>query len=101
MVPLPETRASLLVRLGNPHDSVAWRQFAQIYAPLVYGLARRRGLQDADAADVTQDVCRTVAGSIHKLRYDPRNGTFRGWLLTITRRRLTDFWRQRQREPKF
>jgi hypothetical protein len=48
----PVTRASLLVRLRGPADREAWGQFVELYAPLLYGLARKRGLQDADAADV-------------------------------------------------
>ena len=50
------TRPSLLIRLKNHHDRQAWGQFVEIYAPLVYEMARRRGLQDSDAADLTQEV---------------------------------------------
>src|SRR5262245_41353929 len=50
------TRASLLVRIRDPHDHEAWRQFVAIYAPLIHGFARSRGVQDADAADLTQEV---------------------------------------------
>src|SRR5215475_2790981 len=59
----PATRASLLVRLRDPHDKDAWGQFVQLYAPVVYGFARKRGLQDADAADLMQEVFRSVAGA--------------------------------------
>ena len=52
----PTTRLSLLIRLRDTHDRLAWEQFVGLYAPLVYGFARRNGLQDADAADVAQDV---------------------------------------------
>jgi len=58
----PATRPSLLVRLRNRRDDEAWRQFVQVYAPLVYHYyAKRHRLQDADAADLTQDVLRGVA----------------------------------------
>ena len=57
---LPTTRASLLVRLRDSGDADAWRQFVRIYAPVVYGYARKRGLQDADAADLTQEVLHAV-----------------------------------------
>lgn len=60
----------------------------EIYAPLIYGFGRKRGLQDSDAADLTQDVLRSVAGAISRLDYDPRKGSFRGWLFTIVRNRL-------------
>src|SRR5690242_4992114 len=92
MAEIPPTRASLLLRLRDPRDEAAWREFVELYAPLVYGYARRRGLQDADAADFTQDVLGALAGAIGRLDYDPRRGTFRGWLFTVVRRKLTD-WR--------
>jgi DNA-directed RNA polymerase specialized sigma24 family protein len=67
----PTTRPSLLVRLRDARDGQAWAQFVDLYAPLVYGFARKHGLQDADAADVTQDVLRSVAGAVDRLDYDP------------------------------
>ena len=48
----PTTRLSLLVRLRDAHARLAWEQFVGLYAPLVYGFARKKGLQDADAADI-------------------------------------------------
>jgi len=54
----------LLIRLGDKQDTVAWAQFVEVYAPLVYGFARKHGMQDADAADLTQEVMRAVAGAI-------------------------------------
>jgi Sigma-70 region 2 len=60
----PQTQPSLLVRLGNSRDNQAWAQFVEVYAPLVYGYARKHRLQDADAADLTQDVMRAVARSV-------------------------------------
>lgn len=94
----PTTRPSLLVRLRDAQDEWAWSQFVEIYAPLVYGFARKHGLQDADAADVTQDVLRSVATAAKKLQYDPQRGTFRGWLFTVVRNRLRDFWAGQARQ---
>ena len=87
----PATRLSLLVRLCGARDDDAWSQFVEIYAPLVYGYARKHGLQDADAADLTQDVLQAVSGAIRRLDYDPRRGSFRGWLFTIVRNKLLNF----------
>lgn len=87
----PATRLSLLVRLCDARDDGAWSQFVEIYAPLVYGFARKHGLQDADAADLTQDVLQAVSGAIRRLDYDPRRGSFRGWLFTIVRNKLLNF----------
>jgi RNA polymerase sigma-70 factor (ECF subfamily) len=88
----PPTRLSLLIRLGDHHDHEAWTQFVEVYAPLVYAFVRKRGLQDADAADLMQSCLRQVATHIGSLEYDPRRGTFRGWLFTIVRNKLRDFY---------
>jgi RNA polymerase sigma factor (sigma-70 family) len=92
------TKPSLLLRIRQPHDAAAWRQFAETYAPLVYGHLRKRGLQDADAADVAQDVLRSVAARIGQFEYDPARGSFRGWLLSVVQSRLADFRRRGQRQ---
>ena len=79
----PATQPSLLVRLRDAGDASAWSQFVDIYAPLIYDFARRRGLQDADAADLTQEVLAAVSQGIRRFDYDPRRGSFRGWLFTV------------------
>jgi RNA polymerase sigma-70 factor (ECF subfamily) len=91
MADSPLTRPSLLVRIRDGRDGEAWSQFVALYAPLVYGHARKCGLQDADAADLTQEVLKAVAGAVHRLDYDPRRGSFRGWLFTIVRNKLRNF----------
>jgi RNA polymerase sigma factor (sigma-70 family) len=93
------TRASLLARLGDPEDRAAWRQFVELYGSLVYGFARQRGLQDADAADLTQEVFLAVAQAMGRWRYDPRQGTFRGWLYGITRNKVVAFLQRRRSQP--
>src|ERR1700722_3969413 len=89
---VPLTCASLLVRLRDPQDEAAWAQFVDLYTPLVYGYARKQGLQDADAADLCQEVLSAVAHAIAKFSYDPQQGAFRNWLFTIARRKLSN-WR--------
>jgi RNA polymerase sigma-70 factor (ECF subfamily) len=100
MTPSDATRPSLLVRIRDARDREAWGQFVEIYAPLVYDMARRRGLQDADAADLTQEVLRSVSGAIGRLDYDPRRGTFRSWLFTVTRNAINSFLESRRRVPR-
>ena len=95
----PHTRPSLLLRLRDAADREAWRQFVELYAPLVFRFARRRGLQDADAADLAQDVLHAVARSCERLEYDPRKGSFRGWLFTVVRTRLSNFRDRRRTHP--
>jgi RNA polymerase sigma factor (sigma-70 family) len=92
----PTTRPSLLARIRDPRDGVAWAEFVDIYGPLVYDYGRRRGLQDADAADLTQDVLRAMATAAGRFAYDPARGAFRSWLFTVTRRKLLDSARRRR-----
>ena len=82
------TRPSLLVRIRDRQDAESWRTFVELYTPPVLRYCRLRGLQDADAADVTQDVMAEVARSMHSFGYSPERGRFRDWLGTITRRKV-------------
>ena len=92
----PATSASLLLRIRDRGDHAAWSRFVEVYQPLIHGFARKHGLQEADAADLAQEVLRAVARSVGRLDYDPRRGSFRGWLFTVVRNQLHDF-RDRQR----
>lgn len=94
------TRASLLVQIRDGTNQHAWHEFMQLYGPLVYSFARKRGLQDADAADMMQDVMRSVASAIGRLDYDRRQGSFRGWLFTITRNKIFNFLSSRRNKAQ-
>jgi RNA polymerase sigma-70 factor (ECF subfamily) len=76
------TPVSLLARLRQPAATEAWPHFVRLYSPLLFGWARRLGLQDADAADLVQDVFTVLAVKLPEFRYDPRLG-FRRWLRTV------------------
>lgn len=94
----PQTRPSLLIRLRTPDDTEAWNQFIDLYAPLLYGFFRRRGLQDADAADVTQEALQGCASSLPNFDYDKQQGSFRSWLYAIARNKLADYLAKRERQ---
>jgi len=96
----PVTRASLLVQIRDVANHGAWQEFIQLYGPVVYGFARKRGLQDADAADLMQEVMRSVSAAIGRLDYDRNQGTFRGWLFTITRNKVFNFLSARRIRPQ-
>lgn len=98
MAESPTTRASLLVRIRDPQDSNAWGEFVDLYAPLIYRYGCKHGLQDADAADLTQDILRTVSREMPHWDYDPRRGSFRGWLFTLARNRLRDHLDKQRRQ---
>lgn len=96
----PLTRASLLVQLRDGANHAAWQEFVKLYGPVVYGFARKRGLQDADAADLMQDVMRSVSAAIVRLDYDRNQGTFRGWLFTISRNKIFNFLSAQRLRPR-
>jgi RNA polymerase sigma-70 factor (ECF subfamily) len=79
-------------------DPEAWQRFVHLYSPLVYRWCRQAGLQEADAADVGQDVFRAVGRAIGTFSPDGSGGTLRGWLKAITRNKVRDFARGRKRQ---
>lgn len=79
----PETRESLLTSLNGPAAAEAWEEFTSIYRPLIFRVAVAKGLQHADAEDLTQDVLAAVQRSLNS--FDPTLGGFRSWLYQITR----------------
>lgn len=96
----PLTRVSLLARIKDGSNTQAWGEFVQLYGPVIYGFARKRGLQDADAADLMQEVLRSVARSADRMVYDPERGTFRGWLYTVTRNKIYNFLLAQKNRPR-
>jgi RNA polymerase sigma factor (sigma-70 family) len=85
------TRPTLLRRIRDLADTEAWQTFVDVYGPLIYRHGRGCGLQDADAAEVTQEVLLQVSRSIQQFEYDPQRGRFRDWLGTVTRNKVRRF----------
>ncbi|MBA4067587.1 MAG: sigma-70 family RNA polymerase sigma factor [Isosphaera sp.] len=96
----PLTRVTLLARIRDGRDSDAWREFVQLYGPVVYRFARNRGLQDSDAADLMQNVLLSVARNAPRMEYDPKRGTFRGFLYTVTRNKIYNFLTAQRNRPR-
>lgn len=90
---LTATRRSLVERLTDLGDQRKWQEFFDTYWRLIYGVARKGGLTDAEAQDVVQETVITVAKNITK--YEREAGSFKGWLLHITRWRIADQFRKR------
>lgn len=91
------TRRSLVDRLGDWNDGKRWQQFFDSYWKLIHRAARKAGLTESEAQEVVQETLITVAKKIDRLKYDPKLGSFKGWLLNITRWRIADQFRKRKR----
>ncbi len=89
------TRASLLGRLRDLQDQVSWQEFFDTYWQLIYRVALRAGLRDAEARDVVQETVITAAKHLPTFRYDPKVCSFKTWLLRLTRWRIIDQLRKR------
>jgi RNA polymerase sigma-70 factor (ECF subfamily) len=92
------TSLTLLDRLRRPDQTEAWNRFAQLYTPLLIVWAKGLGLQDADAADLAQDVLLKVMRQLPVYQRKPGE-TFRGWLFTIAKNECADFRRRRATRP--
>jgi RNA polymerase sigma factor (sigma-70 family) len=89
------TRATMLGRMKNWNDQSSWQEFFDIYWKLIYGVARKAGLSDAEAQDVVQESMVSVAKHMPTFKYNPAVGTFKAWMLTLTRWRIVDQLRKR------
>ncbi|MFO0957889.1 MAG: sigma factor [Isosphaeraceae bacterium] len=94
------TSPSLLNRLRDRRDQEAWSLFVDLYGPLIYAYGRRMGLQDADAADLTQAVFGGVVRGIGAYEYDPSRARFRTWLFRLVHDRYCRMFAHRWRGPR-
>jgi len=81
---MAETSATLLERLNDRSDSVAWSRLVDLYSPLINAWLRRHGVSAEDAEDLTQEVLEVVVREVSRFRHNGRVGAFRTWLRTIT-----------------
>ena len=93
---VPPTRRSLLGRLKDWHDQDSWQEFSRIYERLIFDSALKSGLTSVEAQEVVQETLLSVAKKIAGFNYDAHAGSFRNWLLQITRRRIVDQFRKRR-----
>lgn len=96
----PMTSPSLLIRLLDHEDAEAWATFDSIYRPALERLLTKWGLQAADRQEVIQETFAAVSKSLERYRPQGVNGSFRGWLAKITRNKMVDLLKAKQRLPQ-
>ena len=89
------TRATLIHRLKNWQDQSSWQDFFNTYWKLIYGVATKSGLKGTEAKDVVQETMVSVAKHMPDFKYDRKIGSFKAWLLNMTRWRIIDQFRKR------
>jgi RNA polymerase sigma-70 factor (ECF subfamily) len=96
----PDSTSSSLLKRAKSREPGAWERLVEVYTCLIYRWCRLAGLQSVDAADVAQEVLKTVAARFEEFRHDRANDSFRGWLRAITRNKLGDYFRGLKREAR-
>jgi RNA polymerase sigma-70 factor (ECF subfamily) len=93
-----KTRKSLIARLDNWEDQKTWDEFYQTYWRLIYSVAIRAGLRPEEAFDCVQETILSIAKQSKKKLYDPEQGSFKTWLMNMTRWRINDQFRKRKKD---
>ena len=93
-----KTRKSLIARLDNWEDQKTWDEFYQTYWRLIYSVAIKSGLRSEEASDCVQETILSIAKQSKKKLYDPAQGSFKTWLMNMTRWRINDQFRKRKKD---
>src|SRR6478752_7240464 len=96
---MAETSATLLQRLNDRSDSVAWKRLVDLYTPLINSWLLRQGVSTEDAEDLAQEVLGIVVREVPRFQHNGRAGAFRTWLRTITSNCIRQSWRARSVRP--
>jgi RNA polymerase sigma-70 factor (ECF subfamily) len=95
------TRQSLISRLRDWQDKEGWQEFFETYWRLIYNVARKSGLADAQAQDVVQQTFIYLSRRMPNFRYDPGRGSFKSWLRVVTRSRIGAYRRSEEQGEQF
>lgn len=99
-VPIDEKTSTTLLERVTASEPEAWARLVDLYGPIVYQRCRKAGLQEVDADDVVQEIFQNVSRSIGQFRRDGPGDSFRGWLSTITKNKVLDFFRKQERQAQ-
>ena len=86
----------MLARVRNLRDELGWRDFVEIYDPLIYRYARLRGLNHEDASEIVQECMALLVKEMPRYEYSHRTGSFKRWLRTITNNKINDMFKKRR-----
>ena len=97
---IPDTKISLIMRLNQTNDSEAWSEFVAAYQPVILWVARRQGLQQADAEDIAQQVLASIARALKQRPHNPDQAKFRTWLYRVTHNAILNLIRRQQKPDR-
>lgn len=97
---LTRTSSTLLEGLKDSGDKAAWMEFDRRYRPLVLAVARRLGLQEADAEDAAQETMTAFVQAYQSKRYEKEKGRLRDWLRGMAVHKIRDIYRKRRKQAK-
>lgn len=92
------TRKSLIAKLDNWEDQKTWDEFYKTYWKLIYSVGLKAGLRSEEAFDLVQETILSIAKQSKKNMYNPDKGSFKSWLMNMTRWRLNDQFRKRKKD---
>lgn len=92
------TRPSLLQRVRQRDDQTAWREFFDLYNPLIVRFAKSRGLDDDTSADVAQECMKKLSQHMQAFDYERGRGSFKNYLMTLASHEISSRFRRKRPE---
>lgn len=86
--------------MAKSGDTQAWSRITDLYGPIVFQICQKKGLQESDAHDVTQEIFVSIYKSLDRFRKTDAQHSFLKWVNAITRNRIADFYRAKEKTPQ-
>ena len=94
------TRSSVLKAVANTENAAAWNRLFDLYAGVVFSMARHKGLKPEDADDIVQVVFADLARNLPTFKYDREKGRFRSYLTGLVNWRVVDRLKASKRDAE-